>query len=595
MERNSRLRIRLTFFSLLVLVIAACAPAPPPDDIVIPRRASPTPENVPPQATESQGQPASTPAPFAARLAVLTPGARVFKSGGGEIEVLQAQSADIQVSDGIEMIKPRGQAEQSYGILSFPDLLNVELFSGTRVFLADLKQGAEGPADITLDLDGGHLFVHLNQERPTQVTVQTPYTTIRALTAGAEFDVCRDETRTCVVVKRGVVEITARDKREIVKAGEAGVVFDDQPPSPAICVSDPALIAWEERFRLFADAPALQEEIAALPQNPCPLTADGFPLQARILYQDEFSAASSGWYQGGIDSFLARYIRSSGPRYYQIQAQGPQDQYLAFVPDGRVYEDVNVDVRVLTESAGSGDFRYGVIFRRTGNQYYAFAISPGSKTWYLLKRSSDGLEVLKEGIDQRMRGLEAQDTLRVETYGSTFLVYINGRFIDWISDSEYASGEIGLFVESIDTSNAVIGFNSITIWDIPAPALNPNQGENCFNARDDDGDGRIDQADPSCQRGELDITSPGTSPPLPTSTPRPVQTPTAPPPATQPPLPTGIPPLPTLPIPLPTLPLPTLNLPLPTIVLPLPTINLPLPTIDLPFPIQPPAGTPTPK
>jgi hypothetical protein len=306
-------------------------------------------------------------------------------------------------------------------------------------------------------------------------------------------------------------------------------------------------------------------------------------LDARILYRDEFSSPSSGWEQGEIDNFMVRYVRDSGPRYYQVQARGPEDQYLAFVPEVRDYEDVNVDVKTFTEAASSGDFRYGPVFRRSGDQYYAFAISPSTETWYFLKGSSNGLEVLKDGINKRMRGLDGQDTLRVETYGSTFLVFINGRFIDWISDSDYASGEVGVFVETIDNSDVLIGFNSITIWDIPATDFNPNQGENCFNATDDDGDGWIDQADPNCQRPELSLTSLPTSPALPTSTPGPVGTPTVRPPPTQPPLPTLIPPLPTL-IP-----------PLPTIQLPLPTIQLPLPTIVLPLPIVPPVGTPMPE
>jgi len=512
----------------------------------------------------------------------------VFTSGGIETEARQAQSANVQVGDGIEVIKLEGQKEQSHSILSFPDFLNVELFSDTNVFLADIEQGVEGSTNVTLDLDGGNMFVHLNDQTTSRVTVQTPYTTIKTLTAGAEFNVCRDEGLTCVVVKRGVVEITAQDRREIIKAGEAGFVVKDQPPSPAICVPLPAFIVWEERYRQFADIPALQEELSQLSQKPCPVTADGLPLNARILYRDEFSSPASGWDQGKIDNFMVRYVRSSGPRYYQVQAQGPEDQYLAFVPDERDYEDVNVDVKTFTQAASGGDFRYGVVFRRSENQYYAFAISPSTETWYFLKSSSNGLEVLKDGIDKRIRGLDAQDTLRVETYGSTFLVFISGRFIDWISDSEYASGEVGLFVETIGSPDALISFNSITIWDIPAPVFNPNQGENCFNASDDDGDGWIDQADPDCRRPELILTSSPTPLPLPTNTPGPVRTPTVSRPPTQPPLPT---------LPLPTLipPLPTLIPPLPILIPLLPTLILPLPTLPLPLPILPPVETPTPE
>jgi hypothetical protein len=502
------------------------------------------------------------------------------------------------------MVKIDGQNQQSYGILQLPDFVNVELFANTKVFLADAKQGPKRSAEVTLDLDKGHMFVHLNEKKTSQVTVRTPYITIKTLTSDTKFDVCRNEELTCVMVKRGIVEIAMEDRREIIRAGSASVVLKDNPLATVICAPTPKFIAWEERYRQFANVPTLQEEIAALPQDPCPQGANGFPLSARILYRDEFSTASRGWQQGKIDHFMVRYVRDSGARYYQIQAQGLEDQYLTFVPNERDYEDVNVDLKTRTESPDNGDFRYGLIFRRSGDQYYAFVVSPPRKTWYFLKSSSDGLEILKYGTEKRMRGLEGQDTLRVETYGSTFLAFINGRFIEWISDSDYTRGEVGLFVQTIDNPDALINFNSITIWDIPAPLFNPNPGENCFNASDDDEDGWIDQADPNCQRPELIVTSSLTPSPTletdgtptgrspvtdPPATQGPAPTATSRPPATQPPLP-----LPTLPVPTVVLPLPTLPLPLPTIVLPLPTISLPLPTISLPLPILPPAETPTP-
>ena len=590
MELNFWLHLRLTLFLILVLIVSACAPAAPADNIVILPRARSTPSEFPvaAQPTVSQAQQASAKSPFPARLMVIRSQAKVFTSGGIETEVQQAQSANIQLDNGIEVVKPEGQDEQSYSILSIPDFLNVELFSNTKVFLADVKQGAGGSTDVTLDLDSGHMFVHLNDQTITRVTIQTAHTTIKTLTAGAEFDVCHNEELTCVVVKRGIVEIIAQDKREIVKAGSAGVVLKDQPPSPPICAPTPTFIAWEDRFRELADTLALQEELSKLAQKSCPVTADGIPLNARILYRDEFTSPSSGWDQGKIDNFMVRYVRSTGPRYYQVQVQGPENQYLAFVPDERDYEDVNVDVKTFTQAASGGDFRYGVVFRRSENKYYAFAISPSTEAWYFLKSSSNGLEVLKDGIDKRMRGLEAQETLRVETYGSTFLVFINGRFIDWISDSDYASGAVGLFVETMDSPDALISFNSITIWDIPASVFDPNQGENCFNASDDDGDGWIDQADPNCRRPELILTSSATPLPLPTNTPGLVRTPTVSRPPTQPPLPT---------LPLPTLipPLPTLIPPLPTLIPPVLTLIPPLPTISLPLPIVPPVETPTPE
>jgi hypothetical protein len=598
-KRKLRFPFSPTLFLIPILILSACAPAASVNDFVVSRQSTPTSSKTPFVAQSTQ--PASTQASLQVRLAVLTSRAKIIWGGSVQNEIQQAQSADIKINNGIEMVKPDGSNQQSYGILYLPDYLNVELFANTKVFLTDATQGAMGSANITLDLEDGHVFVHLNEERTIRVTVRTPYATVKTLTRDAEFDMCRSEGLTCVVVKRGVVEIVTKDGREIVRAGSAGIVLSDQPLTSGSCAPIAKFLAWEERYRLSANASSLQEEIAELPQKPCPVGTDGFPLTARILYQDEFSRPSQGWNQGKTDHFTAGYVRSAGARYYQVQVQEPEVQYLAFVPNERDYEDVNIDLKTRTESASEGDFRYGVVLRRSGDEYYAFIVSPVTKVWYFLKSSSDGLGILKYGVEKRMRGLEGQDTLRVEAYGSTFLVFINGRFVDWVSDSDYVRGEVGLFVDSIESPDALINFNSITIWDIPAPVFHSPQGENCFNAMDDDGDEQVDQADPNCQRPELIETALPIPSPLPTNTPRTVVTPTTPP-ATNPPVPTATsrppatqPSIPTLSLPTVVLPLPTLPLPLPTIVLPLPTISLPLPTISLPLPLLPPAGTPIPE
>jgi hypothetical protein len=376
------------------------------------------------------------------------------------------------------------------------------------------------------------MFVHLSEEEVIHFTVQTPDARVSALTPGAEFDVCRTDELTCVVVKRGVVEVVAKNKREVVKAGSAGVVLNDQPPSPAICASVPRFITWEQRFRLSATASSLPQEIASLPQGACPVGADGLPVNAHILYQDEFNRTSQGWDEGEFDLFTVGYARLDGGMYYQVQAQSPEDLHLSFAPNGSNYDDVNIDVKARVESASEGDFRYGIALRRSGDQYYVFAVSPVTRTWYFLKSSSNGLQILKEGVTEWISGSEEQDSLRVEASGSTFFVFINNRFIDWISDPDYARGEVGFFVQTVGNPDARINFDSITIWNVPASVFNPQQGERCFNAIDDDADGLIDQADPDCQHPDQIITFP-TIAPLPTSTPRVIKTSTSAPTSTK--------------------------------------------------------------
>ena len=190
--------------------------------------------------------------------------------------------------------------------------------------------------------------------------------------------------------------------------------------------------------------------------------------QAEILYQEEFTDSSGSWPEEAIDNYFIGY---HGPEYYHVQVLSPNYRTLVSTPDKAKYGDVTVDLNVFTVGAAEGDFRYGLVFRRSGDQYYAFTISPRTKTWYLLKSSSSALEVLKEGTDDSIQGLEAADVLRVDAKGSTFFLHINGQLVDQVNDPDYVDGEVGLYVQAFDSLGAHIHFDTLTIWDFKAPAL----------------------------------------------------------------------------------------------------------------------------
>jgi hypothetical protein len=138
------------------------------------------------------------------------------------------------------------------------------------------------------------------------------------------------------------------------------------------------------------------------------------------------------------------------------------------------FDDVTIEAQVfvdLNNTAAEGDFRYGVVFRRSGNQYYAFMISPRSKKWYMLKSSPTALEVLKEGADDSLQGPEVENTLRVDAKGPTFYLHINNRLITQVSDSDYAQGETGLFVQTLDIDRVHVHFDTITLRQVDVPVF----------------------------------------------------------------------------------------------------------------------------
>jgi hypothetical protein len=135
---------------------------------------------------------------------------------------------------------------------------------------------------------------------------------------------------------------------------------------------------------------------------------------------------------------------------------------------------------VLTVSAktsATGDFRYGIAFRRSGDQYYAFSISPRTKKWFVLKNSPSATTVLAEGSAESIHPLDQDDALRIDAQGPNFLFDLNEQLVAQATDAEYASGEIGFYVETFDSQNVHIHFDKLTIQDLPLDlACKVNQG-----------------------------------------------------------------------------------------------------------------------
>jgi hypothetical protein len=195
-------------------------------------------------------------------------------------------------------------------------------------------------------------------------------------------------------------------------------------------------------------------------------TSTTVPATDDVKYQDDFTKPTSGWPSAKYDNYFIGYHE---PDYYHVALQSPNSRTSVFIPEKPSFGDATIEVKVFTDpnnTATEGDFRYGTIFRRSGDLFYAFVISPRTQKWYVLKSTLDKLEVLKEGTDDSIQGLEAKDTLRVDAKGPTFFFHINDHLVDQVSDPDYATGEVGFFVQTFDSTRAHIHFDSITIRNV---------------------------------------------------------------------------------------------------------------------------------
>jgi hypothetical protein len=224
-----------------------------------------------------------------------------------------------------------------------------------------------------------------------------------------------------------------------------------------------------------ATEPALSPEPLA---SPSPLAANTAAPTAEpqvpnsggdALYQDDFTDPATGWPEDKFDNYFVGYHE---PEYYHIEITSPHSKTTVFEPAKTSYDDFTAELQVLTaaaKTAPEGDFRYGLAFRRAGDQYYAFTVSPRTKKWFFLKSSPNQLEVLSEGTDAGINEIDVDDLLRVDAQGSTFSFHINDHLMGQVTDADYSTGEIGFYVESFDSPNTHIHFNNLLIRDFEAP------------------------------------------------------------------------------------------------------------------------------
>ena len=207
-----------------------------------------------------------------------------------------------------------------------------------------------------------------------------------------------------------------------------------------------------------SSSPSPESPATSVPQVPVS--------DSNVLFHDDFTDPTTGWPEDKFDNYFVGYHE---PEYYHVEVTGTNYKTTVFEPSRQSLTDFTTDLQVFTASSKTspeGEFRFGLAFRRSGDQYYAFTISPRTKKWYVLKSSPSGLTTLTEGTIEGLHDADVDDTLRVDAQGPNFLFHVNDQLVGQFTDPDYSSGEIGFYVESFDSPATHIHFDQLTIQDL---------------------------------------------------------------------------------------------------------------------------------
>jgi hypothetical protein len=242
--------------------------------------------------------------------------------------------------------------------------------------------------------------------------------------------------------------------------GCTGQVAATQPPgsSPTPEASSPT------------EAPASSPTEPGVATEPA-ATSEPAP-DENVLYQEDFTNPATGWAAAEFGSYFIGYHE---PESYHIEIQSPHLPApvvsIPRSPDGAtpVYSDATIELAVQTvagRTATDGGYRYGLAFRQTGDNYYAFTISPTDKKWEVFKHAPGLVTPLTDGIEESIQGLDVDDILRVDATGSNFSFYINDKLVGQVTDSDFAEGTVGLYAENLENTATHVHYNTLTVREL---------------------------------------------------------------------------------------------------------------------------------
>lgn len=186
---------------------------------------------------------------------------------------------------------------------------------------------------------------------------------------------------------------------------------------------------------------------------------------AGLLFADEFDGSQQcGWAlysQGGASVAIQDdTLRISTSQVGEIWWTNP----------GRRFDDVIITT-IARQSSGPDNNAYGVICRYQNEQnFYIFLISgdgyyaigryqgSGERITYL---TPDGQYQFSDIINQGM----ATNQIRVSCIGNELSLAVNGIPLINVTDSAFATGDVGLGVSTLTQGTAVVEFDSIRIME----------------------------------------------------------------------------------------------------------------------------------
>ncbi|MBX3013292.1 MAG: hypothetical protein KF832_17365 [Caldilineaceae bacterium] len=232
--------------------------------------------------------------------------------------------------------------------------------------------------------------------------------------------------------------------------------------------------AWLVLLLLLA---AVNVQAAPRTQAPAPadLLAQVEAIQAEEpTFSDDFSVWDETW---STTSESSAFMHQGDEEVFSITYFGGEAVALSTnaTLNDLALTNYLAEVDVTLVSGPAGDSGYGLIFRYVDEEnFYLFAVNGDQ---FALASVIDGeFEQLlsAEKSTAIVTEPEASNRLGVLVEGTAITLLINGEVVQWVEDSTYTTGGIGLAVGASSGNSAEARFDDVALWEVaatPTPAL----------------------------------------------------------------------------------------------------------------------------
>jgi len=128
------------------------------------------------------------------------------------------------------------------------------------------------------------------------------------------------------------------------------------------------------------------------------------------------------------------------------------------------FSDFSLEVEArLVDGAGEG--QYGLIFREEdSDNFYMFNISHNGM--YKLRKQVDGewQNIIEWTESSHVRTGTSTNHLRVVCRGSEITMYVNGHYLDTVTDHSFSAGKLGVFAGTFNEPNFHVAFDNLIVW-----------------------------------------------------------------------------------------------------------------------------------